>query len=67
LWTVVTPWEQCTCTNLWPLEISNRLAASVIQVKGITNTGVGKSRFTFVRMEKDMEVMIISIAKIDKS
>jgi len=25
-------------------------------------TGVGKSRFTFVRMEKDMRVMIITIA-----
>jgi hypothetical protein len=30
------------------------------------NTGVGKSRFT-VRMEKDMQVMIITIAKIDIS
>jgi hypothetical protein len=29
--------------------------------------GVGKSRFTVVRMEKDMQVMIITIAKIDKS
>jgi hypothetical protein len=25
-------------------------------------TGVGKSRFTVVRMEKDMQVMIITIA-----
>jgi predicted P-loop ATPase len=28
-------------------------------------TGVGKSRFTVVRMEKDLQVMIITIAKID--
>jgi hypothetical protein len=26
------------------------------------NTGVGKSRFTVVRMEKDVQVMIITIA-----
>jgi hypothetical protein len=31
------------------------------------NTGVVKSKFTVVRMEKDMQVMIITIAKIDKS
>jgi hypothetical protein len=30
-------------------------------------TGVDKSRFTVVRMEKDMQFMIITIAKIDKS
>jgi hypothetical protein len=27
-------------------------------------TGVGKSRFTVVRMEKDMQVMIITVALI---
>jgi hypothetical protein len=33
----------------------------------ILYTEVGKSRFTVVRMEKDMQVIIITIAKIDKS
>jgi hypothetical protein len=33
----------------------------------IVYTGVGKSRFTVVRMEKDTQVMIITITKIDKS
>ena len=28
----------------------------------IVNTGVGKSRFTLTRMEKDMQVMIVTIA-----
>jgi hypothetical protein len=31
------------------------------------NTGVGKSRFTVVPMEKDMQLMIITTAKRDKS
>jgi hypothetical protein len=31
------------------------------------NTGVGKSRFVVVRMEKDVQVMIITIAEMDKS
>jgi hypothetical protein len=31
------------------------------------NTGLGKSRFTVVRMEKDVQVMIITRPKIDKS
>jgi hypothetical protein len=32
------------------------------------HTGVGKSKFAVVRMEKDMQVIIIiTIAKIDKS
>jgi hypothetical protein len=31
------------------------------------NTGVDKSRFTVFRIEKDMQVMIITVAKIDKS
>jgi hypothetical protein len=31
------------------------------------NTGVDKSRFTVVHMEKDMQGMIIAIAKLDKS
>jgi hypothetical protein len=30
-------------------------------------TAVGKSRFTFVRMGKDLQVVIITIPKIDKS
>jgi hypothetical protein len=33
----------------------------------VQNIGVGKSRFTVVCMEKDMQVMIITIAKIGKS
>jgi hypothetical protein len=30
-------------------------------------TGVGKSRFTVVRMEKDMQVIIITIALLTES
>jgi len=29
-------------------------------------TGVGKSRFTVVRMEKDMQIMIITIALLTR-
>jgi predicted GTPase len=47
-----------------PYNVTRQKPANVLVQQ---NTGVGKSRFTVVRMGKDMQVMIVTIAKIDKS
>jgi hypothetical protein len=50
--------KSCACTSL---PLCEKRGSSVITGCRFY-TGVGKSRFTFVRMEKDMQVMIITIA-----
>ena len=52
-------------TNHWqyiPLSIFYELGECLLAISALGNQGVGKSRFMVVHMEKDTQVMTITVA-----